>query len=75
MCTNKGKTCVPKHLCVNGTINTSGIAVINVRSVDQIVCSEDEVCCALPAEVRALCGRSLPDTIKYSVLYIIFQTE
>ncbi|KAL9930757.1 phenoloxidase-activating factor 2 isoform 1-T1 [Glossina fuscipes fuscipes] len=41
------KECVPRHLCVDGTISTTGENFIDIR-IDGDVCIYNEACCDLP---------------------------
>uniref|UniRef100_A0A1A9W5D1 Phenoloxidase-activating factor 2 n=1 Tax=Glossina brevipalpis TaxID=37001 RepID=A0A1A9W5D1_9MUSC len=61
------KECVPRHLCVDGAISTTGEFFIDVR-IDGEVCLYNEICCdlsnkrttsvipALPSEPQEGCG-------------------
>lgn len=44
------KECVPRHLCVDGSISTTGENFIDIR-IDNDVCSYNELCCNLPNKV------------------------
>ncbi|XP_058833505.1 uncharacterized protein LOC131691255 [Topomyia yanbarensis] len=41
----KGGICVPSYLCENGTVNTSGTGLIDIRIGDDSICPEPLVCC------------------------------
>ncbi|KAI8119218.1 phenoloxidase-activating factor 2-like [Lucilia cuprina] len=41
------KECVPRHLCVDGSISTTGENFIDIRINDD-VCSYSEICCDIP---------------------------
>ncbi|XP_073824528.1 phenoloxidase-activating factor 2 isoform X2 [Musca autumnalis] len=41
------KECVPRHLCVDGAIGTTGEGFIDIR-IDDSVCAYNELCCDLP---------------------------
>lgn len=45
------KECVPRHLCVDGAISTTGENFIDIRINDE-VCSYSEICCDIPNKVR-----------------------
>ncbi|XP_011296220.1 phenoloxidase-activating factor 2 [Musca domestica] len=40
------KECVPRHLCLDGRVNTDGIGLLNIR-IDGSECAYNELCCAL----------------------------
>lgn len=44
------KECVPRHLCVDGGIVTTGENFIDIR-IDDSVCTYNELCCDLPNKV------------------------
>lgn len=44
------KECVPRHLCADGTISTTGENFIDIR-IDNDVCSYSEICCDIPNKV------------------------
>ncbi|XP_037814478.1 phenoloxidase-activating factor 2-like isoform X1 [Lucilia sericata] len=41
------KECVPRHLCVDGAISTTGENLFDIRIIDE-VCSYSEICCDIP---------------------------
>lgn len=47
------KECVPRHLCVDGAISTTGENFIDIRINDD-VCSYSEICCDIPNKVGFL---------------------
>lgn len=44
------KECVPRHLCVDGAIVTTGENLIDIR-IDDDVCAYNELCCDLSRKV------------------------
>ena len=46
------KECVPRHLCADGTISTTGENFIDIRFDAKDVCTYNEVCCNIPNKVR-----------------------
>lgn len=47
------RECVPRHLCVDGAISTTGENFIDIR-IDDSVCSYNELCCDIPNKVNIL---------------------
>ncbi|TMW39419.1 hypothetical protein DOY81_015501, partial [Sarcophaga bullata] len=42
------RECVPRHLCADGTISTTGENFIDIRINSNEVCTYNEVCCDIP---------------------------